>query len=110
MSNKEAPPLDYYLEQGIRRGGFFVQRAIAKIPSDVPRPFDRLGPRVARVRQFLIENDLIVSSTDKNLGLAVSKRSWIVEQSEQLLNNTNDYEQIHPLQAQEIFRTQCKCM
>ncbi|KAF8878610.1 hypothetical protein BD779DRAFT_1474689 [Infundibulicybe gibba] len=42
-------------------------------------------------------------STDKNLGIAVSQRSWIIEKSLDILSNPLDYKQLHPLELQAIL-------
>jgi len=44
-----------------------------------------------RAREFLVTNNLIVTSTDKNLGVAVFKREWIYDQAHRLFDDEENY-------------------
>lgn len=83
-----------YLRKGLEQGRIFVEKTISTIPSSVRDDFRALNPRPRDIKQFLLENDLVVTMTDKNLGLAVSKRKWIQERCLSLLSNENNYEKI----------------
>ena len=46
---------------------------------------------VKRAQEFMVSNNLIVTSTDKNLGVAVFKREWIYTQACQLFDDVDNY-------------------
>lgn len=48
--------------------------------------------------------------TDKNLGLAVSKREWIIEKCLDLLSNTNDYRKLFKAKAVAMLNGKNKAM
>jgi hypothetical protein len=80
ISKKMLPSLPHYLEIGLRRGRNFVLNTISKIPDEeVKDIYQSLQPSPRQIREFLAANDYIVTSTNKNLGIAVSKREWIDE-------------------------------
>ena len=113
-SSKMAPALPLYIEQGLIRGRLFVLNAMGKIPSDDPNDLSNhhktLGPQVGRVREFLLDNRYIITGTDKNLGIAVSERSWILQKSQDILNNVNDYRRIELDVAYRILDQKCTQM
>jgi len=110
-SNKMAPPLPQYIEQGLARGRLFVYDTMGKIPQDDPNDLSNhhktLGPQIGLVRKFLLDNRYIITGTDKNLGIAVSERSWILQKSQDILNNVNDYRQIEINAAYKILDQKC---
>ena len=84
------------ISYGLDKGEAFCLQSVAKIPyGDLVEtrrgPLNTLAPSPARIRQFLVDHDYVVTPTDKNLGLVVSQRDWINEQTLKLLNNINDY-------------------
>jgi hypothetical protein len=106
---KEGPQLPFYLELGLRQGRHFVNNTIANIPDEEvsDRVYRSLEPDTRRIGKFLVDNDLIVTNTDKNLGIAVSKREWIVEKTLQLLEDRDNYEPLNPLTATQILDRHC---
>jgi len=106
---KSPPQLPHYLELGLRQGRHFVHNTIAKIPDEELKDVYRsLQPDTRRIGEFLVANDLIVTNTDKNLGIAVSKREWIEEKTLQILEDRNNYEPLNPLTATQILDKQCE--
>ncbi|KAJ2971185.1 hypothetical protein NUW54_g12558 [Trametes sanguinea] len=103
--SSKVPTLPRWLEIGIDRGRRFVIDTIAKIPDNVGRsvPHKTLAPNPAKILAFLRNNNYIVTPTDKNLGLAVSERTWIIDQTKKLLNNPKDYRRITYAEATTIF-------
>ncbi|KAJ3498698.1 hypothetical protein NMY22_g19579 [Coprinellus aureogranulatus] len=96
-----------YIERGLAAGKVFVYDTISKIPDEQPwAPVNSLIPKANEVRDFLIDNDYVVTGTDKNLGIAVSERTWVKEKSLQLLNDVNNYKCIPLLTANGIFNEQ----
>jgi hypothetical protein len=54
---------------------------------------------VKRAQEFMVSNNLIVTSTDKNLGVAVFKRDWIYDQSVSLFGDRDNYTPLTPDEA-----------
>jgi hypothetical protein len=111
LVKREPPRLPAYLELGLDTGRNFVLSTISKIPIEDDRSAYRsLTPNARQVRDFLVSNDLVVTNTDKNLGLAVSKRTWIVEKCQDLIDDAINYQHLHPLTAEQILDKQCTDM
>jgi hypothetical protein len=104
------PILPYYLERGLLEGRRFVYNTIAKIPQETERPCKSLMPDHRRIKEFLISNNYVVTMTDKNLGVAVSERTWLDGKCLELLADRNNYVQIHDIQMQQFCNDQCKAM
>jgi hypothetical protein len=105
------PRLPQYLEHGILLGRNFVYNTISNIPKEEEGPrINPLKPNRSKVEEFLIRHDYIVTMTDKNLGIAVSERTWIDDKCLELLNDRNNYIPLNPLQAQQICDKQCTDM
>jgi hypothetical protein len=88
--NKAPPLLPFYLEAGFREGERLLRNAIAHIPSGsgtADQNLKRLNPSLKDVEEFLIKHDYVVTNTDKNLGLAVSERTWIDEMSMKIIKS-----------------------
>ena len=103
------PILPLYLELGLRHGRRFVDKTIATIPEEeeggyIPKT---LSPPIRRIQEFLVKHEYVVTNTDKNLGLAVSKRSWLIEKCKDILSNSNDYKVLSPVAAGAILRKKC---
>ena len=104
---KRAPLLPLYLELGLRRGERFVRSTIAHIPTEKPSgTLNSFCPKTDRIQRYLEEHNYIVTSTDKNLGLAVSERTWYIENTLKLLNDRKNYIPVHPLDVQRILDKQ----
>jgi len=92
------PQLPQYLEHGILKGRFFVNKTISNIPKEEDTDaYKSLGPKPHQIQEFLISNSYIITNTDKNLGIAVSERTWLKEKCLELLNDEENYTFIHPL-------------
>lgn len=103
-SKKQAPSLPLYIEYGLRLGRLYLKDTINHIVPAEPSAAQRaLMPKVKQLKEFLTENEYVVTHTDKNLGLAVSKRAWVIEQCLYILQNENDYTPLEPMQARRIM-------
>ena len=108
---REPPNLPAYLEFGLTLGRNFVLSTISKIPREDERDGYRAHvPNARQIQRFLVENNYVVTNTDKNLGLAVSKRSWIIEKCLDLIQDVHNYRHLHPLTAEQILDKQCTDM
>ncbi len=63
-----------------------------------------------KIREFLLSNEYVITGTDKNLGIAVSKRDWIVEKSWDTLNDVNNYRRLELDEAWSISNQKCSEM
>ena len=110
-TKKQPPLLPPYMEFGLSMGRRFVTNTIAKIPAeDEGSILKSLAPSPRQVQEFLVSNNYIVTNTDKNLGIAVSERTWIIEKCLDLLSDRSNYEQLNPLTAEQILSKQCTDM
>jgi hypothetical protein len=81
---------------------------IHKIPEDEGKDTYKLfSPKPHQIREFLARNKYVVTNTDKNLGIMVSERTWLIEKCLELLNDNNNYTFIDPLIA--ITKLDKKC-
>ena len=121
-----APDLPRYIERGIQNGYALVQRTLLQYNNQHPVSWitstaglpilstevekHSLKPPFHKIHDFLLTNDLIVTGTDKNLGLAVSKREWYIQRCTDLLNNENNYKNLSTAEADLILLRQCDLM
>jgi hypothetical protein len=97
-SKKKKEPMraHSHIERGLRAGQDYVSEVMTSLPAmdkvkKVPIPLN-----LKRAREFMVTNNLIVTSTDKNLGVAVFKREWIKSQADALFGNEEDYDEGSP--------------
>ncbi|SJL12000.1 uncharacterized protein ARMOST_21447 [Armillaria ostoyae] len=109
---KRAPLSPQYIEAGIREGERFVSDTIAKIPAEEESsyPAAALAVHPRQISKFLEANAYVVTSTDKNLGLAVSTRQWINEKSLEIVGDVSNYTPLHLLMVNAICDKQCTDM
>ena len=94
------------------RGRSFVQNTISKVPLEKPEdiPYSSLAPPVNMLRSFLLENKYIITGTDKNLGIAVSEKEWIISKCFDLLNDVNNYKERSLIEVNSRCNHQCQEM
>jgi len=111
-SHKQAKALPHFLELGLVKGRRFVYETIAKVPdAEILRhPHRSLQPDVGKIRSFLLDKNYVITGTDKNLGIAVSQRDWIIEKSQDILNDVNNYEVLPHDSAIKILNQKCDAM
>jgi hypothetical protein len=107
-----APALPQYIEIGLIKGRLLAYKAMAKVPDTetLRHPHKSLQPDVRSIREFLLREDYVVTGTDKNLGIAVSKRTWIVEKSQNILDDTSNYRRLEHNEAIRILNDKCSEM
>src|SRR5262249_41431943 len=105
------PKLPFYLEEGLRLGFSVIYREVKRM-NNLPEQADRPGtrPKISLVKEFLINNGYVVTNTDKNLGLCVSRVEWIKEKSLDILNDTNNYREVSLLEVNYKLDLLCKRM
>lgn len=109
--DKPPPVLPQYLEHGIQLGRRFVTNTIAKIPVEEERDaFKAFTPSYHQIMSYLVTNDYVVTNTDKNLGIAVSERTWIDSKSLDLLSDRDNYIPIMEIMKNAICDKQCSDM
>jgi len=111
-STKQAPALPRYIEMGLVKGRVFVNEAMRKIPDvdQLRHPHKTRQPEVRSISEFLLDKNYVITGTDKNLGIAVSTRAWIIEKSQDLLNDVNNYRCLPHFQAIAILDQKCREM
>jgi hypothetical protein len=72
--------------------------------------FSSYAPKAGQIKSFLLDNEYIVTSTDKNLGIAVSRRAWIIEKSLDILHSRVDYRPLTTNQVNAICQVKCTQM
>lgn len=104
----KAPHLPDYLETGFCLAKHFTYLSIAKIPTENDQSnFKSLAPSLDQIQEFLISNNYVVTNTDKNLGIAVSERTWIESKCLDILSDQLNYELIEFTRLKEICNMQC---
>ncbi|KAF7768399.1 hypothetical protein Agabi119p4_7642 [Agaricus bisporus var. burnettii] len=105
QSRAVAKGMGSIIEYGITCGARFVQETLSNMPSDETEDHSvtSLAPPVKRIRQYLEQQQLIVTITDKNLGCAVCSAAWIKEQELKLLNDPDNYEELSFMHVMELY-------
>jgi len=94
------PPLAApHIERGLRAGQDYVASVLTSLPGadKVKRP--PMSINLKRAQEFIVSNNLIVTSTDKNLAVAVFKRDWIYHQACALFEDEDNYTALTPQEA-----------
>ena len=110
---KVSPPkLPQWMEIGLVMGRRYVFSTIASIPDEKLTEIKKnpFSPKSYNIRQFLLDNDYVITMTDKNLGLAVSKRDWLISNELKLLEDIRNYKQLTKVEADSIMREKGKQM
>jgi hypothetical protein len=101
-STARPPVLPQYIEIGVMQGRDFALKSIRNMPVDNGKEiYSNYAPKAGLIKTFLLDNEYIVTSTDKNLGIAVSRRTWIIEKSLDILHSSTDY---RPLTLHKLTR------
>jgi hypothetical protein len=87
----EPPDVPLHIERGLTAGQAYIDQVVKSIPESKRKAANRMAVNTKRAREFMVSNNLIVTSTDKNLGVAVFKRDWIKSQADTLFGNPDDY-------------------
>ena len=105
-SNMEPPKLPSWMEFGLVMGRRYVYSTIARIPDEKLEKIERnpFSPHSYKILQFLKDNNYIVTMTDKNLGLAVSERDWLISNELNLLNDERNYKELDKVDADSIMK------
>ena len=105
-SNMEPPKLPSWMEFGLVMGRRYVYSTIARIPDEKLEEIERnpFSPHSYKILQFLKDNNYIVTMTDKNLGLAVSERDWLISNELNLLNDERNYKELDKVDADSIIK------
>jgi hypothetical protein len=107
----KVPKLPLYLEHGIALGAVFVNTMIRKIPVDEGSDaYKSFYPKPHQIQELLVKNKYVVTNTDKNLGIAVSERTWLIEKCLELLSNERNYTPLNPLTSIQKLDAKCTKM
>ena len=102
---KTPPKLPQWMEIGLVMGRRYVFSTIASIPDEKLMAIKKnpFSPNSYNILQFLKDNDYVITMTDKNLGLAVSKRDWIISNELKLLHDKRNYKCLDKVEADEVM-------
>ena len=104
----KVPKLPQYLEHGISNGHVFVYKMIHNIRADEGKDtYKMFSPKSHPIKEYLVNNEYVITNTDKNLGMAVSEWSWLIEKCLELLSDEKNNSLIDPLTAQIKLDKQC---
>lgn len=108
-SKKRPPTLPYFMELGLVMGRRYVNKITEKIPDEIvsasrKRPF---APNTNKIYQFLLDNNYVITMTDKNLGIAVSERDWLRNNELALLEDKRNYRELSKVEADKIMAIKC---
>jgi hypothetical protein len=111
-NNKAPPILPHFMELGLIMGRRYVYSTVSSIPDEKlqeirKKPFSPNGNKILR---FLKDNNYVVTMTDKNLGLAVSERDWLIRNELKLLQDVRNYKELSLLEANVIMKEKGKRM
>ena len=106
-SNMEPPKLPQWMEFGLVMGRRYVFSTIASIPDEKLMEIKKnpFSPHSYKILRFLKDNNYIVTMTDKNLGLAVSERDWLISNELKLLNDIRNYKELNKEDADLIMKS-----
>ncbi|KAH9484659.1 hypothetical protein JR316_0001558 [Psilocybe cubensis] len=95
------------MELGLSMGRRYVIKTIASIPEEALKEMRKhaFSPKRDKIQKFLIDNNYVITMTDKNLGLAVSERDWILRNELNLLEDERNYEELEFEVAQEVMKS-----
>jgi hypothetical protein len=103
-------PCEYredYIENGLNSGRTFIDTYCDRVvPVLEARPSAPSVVKVAELKRFIVDNDYIVTMTDKNLGSSVVTRQWFVDGCLGLLNDRTKYRKITRDERNEIVSKQ----
>lgn len=89
--DKEDPPLaPSHIERGLAAGQDYCNQVVKSIPESKRNVDSHVSINTKHAHQFMVTNNLIVTSTDKNLGVAVFKRDWILSQACKLFDDVDN--------------------
>ena len=91
-----------YLELGLTKGDEYVdafeRNVMPTLISD--NRLNRLV-QINELREYLEKNEYLVSITDKNLGVAVVTKKWLIENTTKLWNDPLNYRKLNALEREE---------
>jgi hypothetical protein len=111
-SNMDPPKLPQWMEFGLVMGRRYVYSTIASIPDEKLKEIKKnpFSPNSYKILRFLKDNNYVVTMTDKNLGLAVSERDWLISNELKLLNDVRNYKELLKADADLIMISKGKKM
>lgn len=107
---KDPPEAHPLIERGLRAGQDYVHDVIESIPGADNAVRTPCPINVKRAQQFVVANNLIVTSTDKNLGVAVFKREWIQDQAAKLFDDAENYTSLTVQESLAYLRDMAKAI
>ena len=88
-----APPASTQIERALERGSQYIQDYIHNWPVLIKNQ-ENCSLDLRSCMHWLNMNKLVATHTDKNLGVAVVRAQWLIDQTAKLLSNNAHYRQI----------------
>jgi len=103
---KQAPIPEHYIQDGLDAGWTYVHDYIANVVPTIVTQRDYASSLIdwQAVQESLRANKLIVTVTDKNLGVAIITKQWFIEGVETILNDPTQYESISTERCHDILK------
>src|SRR6202044_2167361 len=103
--NKAPPKLPQWMEIGLVMGRRYVYSTVSSIPDETLKEIKKnpFSPNSDKILRFLKDNNYVITMTDKNLGLAVSERDWIIRNELKLLEDKRNYKELSKIEADLIM-------
>ena len=110
--NKSPPKLPQWMELGLVMGRRYVNGTIASLPDEKLMEIQKnpFTPKKHKILRFLKDNNYVITMTDKNLGLAVSERDWLIRNELKLLEDERNYKQLSKSNADSIMKSKIEKM
>jgi hypothetical protein len=106
-SARRAPKAPDAIERGLAEGRSLLSSWTPEAPTPTETLSRRLAPPLrSAINEWVMANEVIITQTDKNLGLALIKKDWFVRETRKLLYNETDYTRITCRIALEHLQTQ----
>ena len=111
-NDKPPPMLPQWMELGLVMGRRYVNSTISRIPDQTLEEIRKnpFSPKSNKILQFLKDNNYVITMTDKNLGLAVSERDWLIRNELKLLSDERNYLLLEKKEADAIMISKGKQM
>jgi hypothetical protein len=90
------------LEEAMKEIDHQVGQALSRVATTAPKHGNM---NWTRVQDFLLQNNLIVKLTDKNLGLAVFPKEWYISENTKMLQDVRTYRKVDTLDVEKLLGT-----
>jgi hypothetical protein len=95
VSSRRAPEAPPAIESGLEVGRALMASWHGTAPTSTDDWQRRLAPDFrGRIQEWVMTSEVVVTQTDKNLGLALIRKEWFIRETRTLLRSEQDYQQL----------------